>query len=151
MDALGVLETRICLFRVQDALLMLCYSLAAPRLMSLLQTAPCFQSSQLHLFDKVLRRILSSVCNILFSCNEFPSMHTSLLVRYGSLRVRSVVYLAPSAFLASVAGSVDLVDHIVLSSIKPLDSQEMDAALAVWSRWHVHPPPVESASFSQRE
>lgn len=151
VGALKILESSIPYLRIQDALLLLRHCLAVPRFTYLLRTAPCFQSPQLLLFDEVLRRILSSVCNIPFSSDDQLWTQASLPVRLGGLGIRSAVHLAPSAFLASVAGSLELVDRIVPSYSKPLSSSCSEAALAQWSKWHAHAPLTEPASFSQRE
>ena len=114
---------------------------------SLLRTAPGFQSPQLLLFDEVLRGILGSVCNISLSLNEQLWIQASLPVRLGGLGSRSAIHLAPSAFLASVAGSLELVDCIVPSCSKPLSSSSSEVALTQWSKWHAHPPLTEPVSF----
>ena len=116
----------------------------------LLRTAPCFRSPKLALFDESLRRILSSVCNIPFSVEECLWTQASLPVKFGGLGIRSTIHLAPSAFLASVAGSSDLVNRIVRPGSVSCSSPESEAALLEWSRWHEYPPPVEPACFSQK-
>ena len=64
VQALKVLEDRMHHFQFQDALLLLCYSLAAPSMIYLLRTSQCFSSPSLHDLDELLRRILSSIFNI---------------------------------------------------------------------------------------
>ena len=70
VGTLKVLNARISYLQVQDTLLLLQYSLTVPKFLYLLRTAPCFQSSQLHLFDGVVRGILSSVGNIPFCSDD---------------------------------------------------------------------------------
>ena len=148
---LRVLGDRIHHFQVQDAILLLRYSLAAPKLLYLLRCSPCFQSPHLQLFDDVLRGILSTVCNIPIALCDSLWKQASLPVRCGGLGVRSVVHLAPSAFLSSVAGSRDLVNQILPSRIHSRPYPEMDAALSAWLKWHTHPPLTPPESFSQKK
>ena len=54
---------RLCHLSRQDSLVLFRYSLAIPKLLYLLQTAPFYQSQLLGVFDEVLRSILSLVLN----------------------------------------------------------------------------------------
>ena len=119
VKALKVLESRITYLQIQDAILLLRYSLAMPRFWYLLRTAPCFQSPQLARFDETLCQILSSVCNIFFTSENRLWRQASLRVKFGGLGIQSAVHLAPSAYLASLAGSSELVHRIVQSSSVP--------------------------------
>ena len=80
---LKIMENRLQHLQSHDALLLLRHSLAIPRLIYLLRTTPCFLSSQLSVFDEVLRRMLSSVTNICFSSDDNLWLQASLPVRYG--------------------------------------------------------------------
>ena len=66
-------------------------------------------------FDQVLRNILSEVLNINLS-EERAWLQASLPVRLGGLWVRREVQLALSAYLASAAGSSNLVQLIIPTS-----------------------------------
>ena len=46
-----------------DAVLLLCHSLAIPKLLHILQTSPCFMSSALRGYDEQLCSILSAINN----------------------------------------------------------------------------------------
>ena len=48
----------------QDALLILRYLIAIPKVLYILRTAPCYLSDQLNTFDDALRNILSDVLNV---------------------------------------------------------------------------------------
>ena len=100
VQTLKVLEDRMHHFQLPDALLLLHYSFAASKLIYLLHTSPCFSSPSLHDFDELLRRILNSICNI--QTKDKLWMQDSLPVCYNGLDLRSVVHLAPSAFLSAV-------------------------------------------------
>ena len=150
VQTLKILEDRIQRFQLQDALLLLRYSLAAPRMIYLLRTSPCFSSPSLYTFDELLRRILSSICNMPIATMDKLWMQASLPVRYGGLGLRSVVQLAPSAFLSSVNATYDLVDRLLPLGVRPVPYVEMEAALTAWSRGHSQAPLSAPASFSQK-
>ena len=150
VQTLKILEDRIQRFQLQDALLLLHYSLAAPRMIYLLRTSPCFSSPSLYTFDDLLRRILSSICNMPIATMDKLWMQASLPVRYGGLGLRSVVPLAPSAFLSSVNVTYDLVDRLLPSGVRPVPYVKMEAALTAWSRGHSQAPLSPPASFSQK-
>ena len=138
VSVLRVLGDRIHYFQVQDAILLLRYSLVVPKLLYLLHCSPCFQSPHLQQFDEVLRGILSTVCNISITSCDSLWKQASLPVSCGGLGVRSVVHLTPSAFLSSVAGLRDLVKQILPSHVHSRPYPEMDATLSAWSKWHAH-------------
>ena len=70
-------------------------------------------------------------------------------VRAGGLGIRRTAQLAPSAFLASATGCLELV-HQILSPF-PLDIPDphYEAALNLWREGHSHPPPDHPASCRQ--
>ena len=92
--------------------MLLCYSLAVPKVEYVLRSAPCFYSTLLESFDCELRCTLSDVLNISFEM-ESTWLQASLPVKFGDIGVRSVVMLAPSAFLASAAGTSRLINRIL--------------------------------------
>lgn len=77
-----------------------------PKLLYILHTAPCFVSCILVDVDQLHRGLLEAICNVCLS-NEVW-FQTSLSVKKGGLGIWSFVMLAPSAFLASAAGSSSL-------------------------------------------
>ena len=80
-------------------------------------------------------------------------IQASLPVKNGGLGVRRVSSLAPSAFLASAAGTRDLQDMILSKCDASVDSA-VDNALVQWSIAHGQAgalPPVDSASTKQQE
>jgi len=88
-----------------DSLFLLRNVMAAPRLMYLLRTAPCTDSPELPLFDIVIRDSLSTTLNV--DLDDQRWAQASLPVRWGGLGVRSIVLLAPSAYLASAASTME--------------------------------------------
>jgi hypothetical protein len=112
LEKLKLMGERLQHLSCQDALLILRHSLAIPKVLYILRTAPCFLSDQLEAFDGVLRSILSQVLNIDLS-QEMAWMQASLPIRVGGLGVRRAAQLAPSAYLASAAGCFSLVHQII--------------------------------------
>ena len=98
--------SRLTLLQAQDALTLLRYSLSIPKLMYTLRTSDCHCNSALGDFDFTLRNGLSAILNVDMSDNQW--LQASLPVRDGGLGIRSAVMLAPSAFLASAAGTTEL-------------------------------------------
>ena len=86
IKSLELMGERLQILSSQDALLILRNSLAIPKVLYLLHTAPCFCSQQLEVFDQVLRNILSEVLNIDLS-EKRAWLQASLLVHFGGLGV----------------------------------------------------------------
>jgi hypothetical protein len=107
-----------------DALILLRHSIAIPKILYTLRTAPCFFSSAPKSFDQDLRCILSDVLNMSLDSDSAWSQAT-LPVGYGGIGVRSAVQLAPSAFLASAAGSSDLVRRILPGRLSSARTQPL--------------------------
>ena len=104
--------SQLCHLSKHDALLFLRHSFAIPKILYMLRTSPCFSSSCLETYDQELCSILSEVLNISLLSDSAWSQ-AILAVSYGDIGVRSAVQLAPSAFLASAAGSSDFI-HCIL-------------------------------------
>ena len=64
VDVLKTMGRRLCYLKRHDALLLLRHSFSIPKILYLLQTAPCFASPVLERFHIELRSILSAVLNI---------------------------------------------------------------------------------------
>ena len=93
---------RLCKISAHDALVILRSSLSAPKLLHTLRSAP-FNNPTLTNFDSLLKAALSKITNNTLS--ECSWGQASLPIRDGGLGIRSVVSLAPSAFLASAAST----------------------------------------------
>ena len=109
---LELLGERLRLLQAQDALLLLCHSLAIPKVLHVLQSSPCFASTLLSDFDDLLRDILSDVINVRLELGP-AWLQAQLPVRAGGIGIGSAAQLAPSAYLASAAGCADLVHQIL--------------------------------------
>ena len=144
---LVVMGNRLQHLEAHDAILRLWHSFAIPNLLYTLRTSPCFFASNLELYDKRLRSIMSTITNIPFGPNDPAWTQASLPVKKGGLGIRSAVQLAPSAFLASAAGSSDLAHHILPSH---LQSVPLPYVVVSWSQGHDQPPPVGPVSHRQK-
>ena len=105
---------RLKLISAHDALTILRHSLSAPKLNYMLRASPCAGHSSLTTFDELLRHAICSIVNVDLSDDQW--MQASLPVHLGGLGIRSVSSLAPSAFLASAAGTSALQDIILPAS-----------------------------------
>jgi hypothetical protein len=142
---------RLCKISAHDALIILRSSLSAPKLLHTLRSSPCWNNPALATFDSLLKSALCRVTN-----NALPEhswSQASLPIKDGGLGIRSVVSLAPSAFLASAASTCDLQDLILCSSTGPpaLEDPYVDSALAMWKNGHNTAPPSGEHRFSQKK
>ncbi|HSN24572.1 MAG TPA: reverse transcriptase domain-containing protein, partial [Methylomicrobium sp.] len=110
---------RLNMVSAHDALLLMKNSLSAPKLLHILRSAFCDGHELLKKFDDILKSALCTICNV--SLTEQQWLQASLPVRAGGLGIRRVSSLAPSAFLASAAGTRDLQDLILRQSDKTSD------------------------------
>ena len=147
---LSRLGDRLNLLNCHDALVLLRYSLAIPKFLYSLRSAPCFAVPALFEYDNVLCSILSRVSNCDLSAHDSAWLQASLPVKLGGLGIRSAVQLAPSAFLASSAASVSLVQSIVPLRLRQLPPLFRDEALSLWSSTHNSPPPSALSLCSQK-
>ena len=108
----------------QDALLLLQHSLAIPKMLYTLRTSPAFLSTALVDYDDAIRQIASTILNIDFSTYNSAWLQATQPINSGGLEFRSAVQLAPSAFLASAAGSKTLVTSILCTPVTTLVFEE---------------------------
>ena len=149
-ELLKLMGGRLSHLQSHDALLLLRHSLAIPKVFYTLRTAPCFLSSDLETFDETLRTILSSIDNVRLD-DVFAWLQASLPVRAGGIRIRRMVQLAPSAYLASATGCSELVHQILPPHLLDNPDPHFEAALELWREGHPHPPPIHPASCAQRK
>ena len=74
----------------------------------------------------------------------------SLPIRDGGLGIRSVVVLAPSAFLASAAATLELQEAILSHSPPAMDDPCVSEARASWSQAFQAIPPQDTLATNQR-
>ena len=146
--SLGALESRFQYLHTQDAFCLLRRALTIPKVLYTLRSSPSFLSPALQDFHTHLRSLLGTILNIDLSDSAWTQ--ASLPVRTGGLGVRSATLLAPSAFLASAAGSAHLVHQIIPSRLHNSPYPEVEDALKSWHQGHNDPPPVASDAFCQK-
>ena len=138
---------RLCTISAHDALIILRSSLSAPKVLHTLRSAPCWNNPALSTFDSLLKSALCKITNNALSAHSWTQ--ASLPIKDGGLGIRSVVSLAPSAFLASAASTRDLQSLILRSSTVSEDPNVNDA-LAVWKNGHTTAPPSGEQCFAQK-
>ena len=112
--------SRLCLLEAHDALILLRAAVGHPTIMNVLRAAPCVDHPSLAEFDSLLRSGLTKIVNC--ELDDLAWIQAGLPIRDGGLGVRSVALLAPSAFLASAAATLELQDAILAEVV--LDDDE---------------------------
>ena len=116
--------------------------MGAANLTYMLRSAPCSDHSGLVLIDNILRRACSTVINVDLSDDQW--LQASLPTKLGGLGIRSVSLLAPSAYLASAAGTSDLQNRILGRVNFPADL-ELVRVSSYWSSLcQAEQPPLAS-------
>ena len=131
-EELQRLTNRLELMPSHDSLFLLRNVLAAPRLVYLLRTAPCWDSPELPMYDAVLRDSLSAILNIDIDDNRWTQ--ASLPVRWGGLGVRGITLLAPSAYLASAASTMELTSTLLPMRLRMIEDNGIASAMSTWTR-----------------
>ena len=98
--------SRLHLLQSHEALNLLRNSISVPdsvaKLLYTLRTSECSENPQFMKFGKLQRKCITDVINM----NDNQWTQATLPVKDGGLGIRSVTVLAPSAFLASAAGTL---------------------------------------------
>ena len=98
--------------------------------------SPCSGHAALAKFDVLLKECVSTIANTDFT--DIQWIQASLPVRNGGLGVRRVSSLAPSAFLASAAGTHDFQELILAKCDAVVDSA-VDLIMVQWTITHGQP------------
>ena len=94
----------------------------------LLRTAPYFLSNVFTKYDDTLRETLSIVANTRLAAEDPTWIQATLPVILGGLGIHSAAQIAPTAYLASVAASAELVVAISTDSLCSLPAPSTDLA-----------------------
>ena len=113
-DDLKRATERLSTISAHDALTVLKASLGVPKMLFIMRSSPCTDHPLLRTYDDLLREALSSITNNTIS--DLQWIQASLPVKDGGLGIRSVVTLAPSAYLSPAAGTLDLQARIQIRS-----------------------------------
>ena len=146
---LEVMVERLALLPAHSALFLLRNAFAIPKLLYLLRTAPCFDSTELAAYDVTLKASLASILNIELSSSS--SVQAGLPLRWGGIGVRRATQLAPSAFLASAAGAADLLSLLLPNRVLSSPDPAFSRALVAWRNLGgVVPPGTPDAGFQRK-
>ena len=150
IKSLQLMGSRLPTLDSHDALFLLRHSLAIPRMVYLLRTSPCFECEELlSLYDGTLRSGLYQI--LIVDITDIQWLQASLPVAAGGLGVRSVMMLAPSAFLASAAGTASLADKLLPHEDSINKSIWFTNALAHWRKMATNEASLPEKSSYQRE
>ena len=112
-----------------DALVILRAAFGSPVILNILRSSPCFGNPILERFDSIVRAGLESIVNC--RLDDPAWVQATLPIRDGGLGIRSVAVLAPSAFLASAASTLQLQSDILSESALSGD-RFVDDCLRFW-------------------
>ena len=149
-EALEVMGGRFQYLYPHDALYLLRHAFSLPKMLYILRTSPCFLSSELEDFDLLQRSLLGSIANIDLLDNVEAWTQASPPVWSGGLGIQSVTQLAPSAFLASAAGSSSLISQLLPLNLRNAPDPLHSDALVLWKTGHHEVPPSGTASAQQK-
>ena len=116
----------------------------------ILRTSPCYTSDDLQLYDDLLKSLSSRILNISFQNNELAWTQATLVVGSGGLGIRSAVQLAPSAFIASAAASLDLAQQILPHRFHHLLRFNLDKAILRWESIFEQQGPLPQLMHTQK-
>ena len=154
LDELRRAIERLEKISAHDALMMLRSSLSAPNLIYTLRTSPCSDNPILTSFDALLSDGLCRIVNV--NISDLQWIQATFSIKDGGLGIRSVSTLAPSAFLASAAGTYELQSSILLRKSLPVTSSSraldtaVDEALSIWQARYETERPGDSEVGKQR-
>ena len=139
---------RLSLLSAHDALILFRVSFSAPKLMHTLRCAPCATHPTLEHIDIMLRKGVCAITNL--DLTDLQCLQASLSVKEGGLGVRRVTSLAPSAFLASAAGTETpqqllLIRSVTVGSTNPT----VTSVRSTWSSAHRLPSPSDDIVYRQ--
>ena len=141
--------SRLHFLQSHDALNLLRNSNSAQKLLYTLRTSECSYNPQLLKFDKLQRKCITDVINI--NMNDNLWTQATLPVKDGGLGIRSETVLAPSAFLASAAGTLRIQSGILPVRLhNQVDSSKVRTVDA-WKKLTASDVPTEAKQGKQKE
>ena len=97
---------RLPLLQSHNVLNLFHNSIAVPKLLYTMRTSNCRENEMLTYFDTLQRQCITDIIKV--DINELQWTQATLNVRDGGLGIRSVTMLAPSAFLESATGTLQI-------------------------------------------
>ena len=143
LDELKRASDRLQLIPAHDVLVLLRASCSTPKLMHVMRSSPCTGHTLLSDIDNSLRMTLSIITNVNITDEQWRQ--ASLPVKVTCIGVRSVMFIAPSAFLSS---STSIQQLLLDKCAWQLSDQHFDNVLDDWCHCHypVQPPTGTNAS-----
>ena len=138
-DNLHRAASRLINLSSHDALVILKHSLSLPKLLFTLRCTFSGDHPIPPLMDAKMRELLSQILNVDLTDEQWDQ--ATLPVKWGGIGIRKTVQVAPSAFLASAAGVVDLVSAILPAKSRQMASSSSDIALSTWKSFGGETPP----------
>ena len=130
-ESFSRLCSRLELMEAHDALYLLRFCFAAPKLLYILRCSPCFKSGALGIFDQQLRSCAGKILNINFSDQAW--LQTTLPVRHGGLGIRSARDLALPAFLSSLHATTVIIEGLLGKRFQSTREKALiETAMSVW-------------------
>ena len=138
----------LALLSAHDVVVILKNSLSLPKILYHLRCTFSGKHPTLTLLDAELRSMLCQILNV--DLNDHQWQQASLPVKWGGLGIRKPTQVAPSAFLASVAGTSALVSSMLACS-QPLSAHQGESqALTMWSDLGGDIPPTGANTGIQK-
>ena len=139
--------SRIHLLQSHDAVTLLLNSISVPKLLYTLQTSECSDNSRSLEFDKLQRKCTTDVINM----DDNQWTQATLPVKDGGLGTCSVRVLAPSAFLASAAGTLEIQNDILPVRLhSQVDSSKVSTVNA-WKKLTASDVPTDAKQGKQNK
>jgi len=139
---------RLSLLAAHDDLILMKASFSAPKMLHALRCFPCDNHPSLAVFDDFLRKVICAICNL--DLGDLQWLQASLPVKDGVLGVRPVTSPAPSAILASAAGTETLQLQLLRHSLAATTTDRaVDTVKNMWFSDHTCPCPEGVAAHKQ--
>ena len=138
---------RLSLLSAHDALILFKTSFSAPKIIHTMRCSPCTNHPSLEAYDILLRKGISVIANL--DLSDVHWLQASLPVKEGGLGVRRVTSLAPSAFLASAAGTAALQQQLLLRSTFATADAAVSLVSNVWFSAHNRSCCLQTISVGQ--
>ena len=132
-DSFVIAGTRLKNLHAHDALVIVKHSLSLPKLLFHLRCTYSGDHPMLQILDMKLRDMVSQILNVDLSDQQWNQ--AALPVKWGGLGIRKTTQVAPSAYLASVAGVKDLVSSILPAGHVRLPDRLLDKAVERWKAY----------------
>ena len=146
LDELKRASDRLQLISTHDALVLLRASCSAPKLMHVMRSSPCAGHTFLSDIDNSLRLTQSIITNVNITDEQWRQ--ASFPVKAEGIGVRSVMSIAPSAFLSSSKSIQQLQTLFLNKRACQMSDQHFNNVLDNWCQRHypVQPPSGTNAS-----